>query len=675
MPSRPAASFGAGALLFLSLFFLRHQLIMSLQLDYAHALRVGLPIGMLYDFAMLALPYAASSLVAATLGRGRFAAWAIAAFAIWLPSVSNAAYFQFFESRLDWWIVSTHLKDLFVVRGTAGDILISVGFLLSTTAFLGALAFAWLGIPGRRTRKRPVHALGAIGLVTVFLLLRQSPVWAKVPRFEESILAGQIVNVWWNQWTRPNAKEASYQILPRAIQEKEKKPPAATLAEYRDRATNDGFVYEALENGKDWPLLTRFKPDPETSKELRLRFGLPLDREINFMVLSIESARAFELLHPKLGQTIFPKLRKVLDRHGVVFSQAYASANMTANGQFSTMCSILPNLLGPAVYFNHYKLRVVCGQEFFKQRGYRTVWLNSFRKDFHNKFLFESGHGMELFFDEAYFREKGITQGVGDWGLADRPYLLESLSVLENQVKEGKPFFANMLTISTHTPWYVVPEGPLPEGLLDATATNPEYQGFLSRFRYVDDALGEFFERFFKSPIADNTVVIILGDHGQNLLAPHLPIEMDRRLEIWHRIPLAFVSKGLKEPKRLDYPVHQIDILPTLGLISGKEGEVTWQGRNLFSGNAGSPWVWVADRLVAYRDDKVACYPRRGERRLRCWDVAEKAGDYLDPLFDADVKEIPEDPKRTGFYWKIVHANQQAIRLDLFAPESRLEGR
>ena len=63
------------------------------------------------------------------------------------------------------------------------------------------------------------------------------------------------------------------------------------------------------------------------------------------------------------------------------------------------------------------------------------------------------------------------------------------------------------------------------------------YLGYLSRLRYLDQSLGAFFERFFASPLADDTVVVILGDHGLGIptvfAQPYF-----QKIEMRSRIPL-----------------------------------------------------------------------------------------------------------------------------------------
>ena len=47
------------------------------------------------------------------------------------------------------------------------------------------------------------------------------------------------------------------------------------------------------------------------------------------------------------------------------------------------------------------------------------MWLSPTEQEFQNKGAFESQHGMQRFFDGDFFRGRGISQVVGEWGLAN----------------------------------------------------------------------------------------------------------------------------------------------------------------------------------------------------------------------------------------------------------------
>ncbi len=374
----------------------------------------------------------------------------------------------------------------------------------------------------------------------------------------------------------------------------------------------------------------------------------------------LESVRGYELWHPEWGLKLFPRLRSLLDQHASSFDQAYSSsfrAGQTVRGQFSTLCSMLPNTAGAATYIAHTTLRINCIQAFLKQAGYQTAWFNSHYADFHRKRPFEILHGMDQFFDGDYFREQGITEGIGSWGLADAPVLQEALRKMEELASSGQPLFAHALTISTHHPYTVVPEGRVPEELLAATEGNPKYQGYLSRLRYTDDAVSDFLESFMESSLADNTVMVMLGDHSTPVL-PSAPLSDVQHTELRFRIPMAIISKNHREPRRYTHPVHQVDVTPTIANILGLGGEVAWLGGNLYDA-PGSPWLYQVQEALSYRTEGVGCYHSTATDRVHCYDVMGE-----DPLFAESLEEINEDSSTSLFFRETVDALVEGIALN-----------
>ncbi|MEO0814645.1 MAG: sulfatase-like hydrolase/transferase, partial [Myxococcota bacterium] len=256
-------------------------------------------------------------------------------------------------------------------------------------------------------------------------------------------------------------------------------------------------------------------------------------------------------------------------------------------------------------------------------------------------------------------RARGVTQEIGQWGLADRPFLLESLRILEEQASQGQPLFAHLLTITTHHPHSVIPEGPIPAAVKSESET--AHQRYLSRLRYADEAIGDFFDSFFESPLARNSVVVLLGDHGTTT-RPDESVTKLQFLEMRFRIPFAVISKNIRTPAVVRHPVHQVDVAPTVARIAGVGGETSWIGSGLFSGN-GRPWIYDYGDTLHYRTGDRACYSLK--EGLKCFDVTEQ-----DPLYDARLKEVGEHPEDTAFFRKVLRANQQVLSLNRLLPKN-----
>lgn len=659
-----------------SILVLRLQFITDLHLRASQAIGLGIPLGFLYDFAITLLPLAVAWILLGVFKIPYVLTWTAGALLVWLSVLANTIYYRFFKSMLDWWVLRLHWHDLFFVGGSTKSLATSWPIVASIIFFTIALLVCWILRGPRfwklsRSTDRSKALATGISLLLFALLLRQSPVWFNIVNFNSqdtgkgSVFNTQILMYWWTQWFQ-NEAQASSHSLSFLKGSTSTDSVARKLVEFSNFSLSQKTLYQAPRD-KSWPLLRELRIDPRATEAMRKHLGLPVDRPLNVVVLFLESIRAFELYHPVLGPEIFPGLRSVLSHNGIVFEQAYSSAieaGQTVRGQFSSLCSMFPNVGGPAPYIAFPTIRIECLQESLRQQGYRTVWMNSFERKFHNKEAFEIVHGTELFFDREYFQKRGIHEKIGDWGLADKPVLQEVLQTIKELDGQGKPVFANVLTISSHHPPRLVPGIELTPELEKSVARLKDYRAQLTQFKYVDAAVTEFFKRLFESSLANHTVVILLGDHSTGL-PPHLPLSAVQNAELQSRIPLAIITKNLPSPTVIRYPVHQMDIAPTVASIIGIPGKVTWIGRNILSG-PGTPWLYETSNAIFYRTAERGCYTDPGENKLHCYSLSQN----VDPLFQGSLKEIPENTADTSFFREVLSAQKEAIQNDMISPSS-----
>ncbi|MED5465885.1 MAG: LTA synthase family protein, partial [Myxococcota bacterium] len=509
----------AATALLVALVIFRLELVGELGLSLSQALATGLGRGIAFDVFAVLLSFTIGGIVALVAGRGFTVGFALMGGIVWFSSLASLLHYRFFKIPLDWWIVKNHWGDFAEVQGSARDMAegqflpVCIGlyilavFSVAASDVIADMAGWRSAEPGARPSRRS-RLKFVLGSALVLVAMWRMPFWLELGEVNR-VIGDHPIRAWLYDATHGKKLFASSGMgWTKGVQlhgeDVNREPPSVQLARYRD-------YYQVLEGSElagpsgarataardERPLVRTLEPDAENSRALRERLGLPQDEKLNVIVVFLESVRGYELWHPEWGLKLFPRLRSLLDQHASTFDQAYSSsfrAGQTVRGQFSTLCSMLPNTAGAATYIAHTTLRINCIQAFLKQAGYQTAWFNSHYADFHRKRPFEILHGMDQFFDGDYFREQGITEGIGSWGLADAPVLQEALRKMEELASSGQPLFAHALTISTHHPYTVVPEGRVPEELLAATEGNPKYQGYLSRLRYTDDAVSDFLE-------------------------------------------------------------------------------------------------------------------------------------------------------------------------------------
>ncbi len=672
-------------LFFSSLVCLRIQLAQDMEMSWHQMWVSGFWVGLIYDFSIsLLVPMSAlaGAAIHAQMARGMALMMSLL---IWCATLVNLLYYRFFRSPLEWWTVQLHWKDIATLWKSSLQIRWDPCLILSLiTLSLACVLLFYQQWPfdDRKLsyQQRWRYLISSLSVGILLLLVKQSPIWFH-HRTGVDFSGGRIGASFalhpLYRWYIDGVSEAHSASGLQENESRDLRAVPSILAAYRNHKI---LSKNASSTQEKCPLCwTLPVPNAKMQAQLQKLFGLnqkKSEKPISVVILFVESLRAFEFLHPQIGRTLFPQLWSVVDRHGVLFTQAYSSsaqAGQTVRGKLSTLCSILPNSLGPSTYLAFPMIHLSCLASLFHQEGYQTAWLSTMPTNFHNEGLFESMHGTNLFFDLDYYQNKGLRRTVSqDLGLDDLPFLQESLSILTQLHAKG-PLFAHLATLSTHYPHAMTAQGPVPESLLQKTKNDPEYRAYLSTLSYFDHAMGQFLNRFFSLPLAEDTLLVVLGDHS---IALNPGIEFSRgfspiqEIELRFRIPIIFISKNLKTPLQIHKPVHQIDVAPSVGAILSASNSskfsptVTWLGHSVWN-HSGSDWVYREGDRVMYRHQNHACYPIApgvGKSPMKC--ITIRAGQ--DPLFATVLPWIPEVTAETAFFHLLMQANRDAIVYDLF---------
>lgn len=166
-------------------------------------------------------------------------------------------------------------------------------------------------------------------------------------------------------------------------------------------------------------------------------------------------------------------------------------------------------------------------------------------------------------------------------------YLFERMN---RKATEGKPQFVVTLTTTNHPP-FTYPEGMDLPPLTDMWYSSPFLTGdkdVLTKYglgaQYANNSLGDFLTRFSQSPLADNTIVIVTGDHNVRSILDYSKVPQRYMYSVPLFIYLPSQYKVDAEcAKRIEsrFGSH-FDILPTLAPLALKEGvEYLSIGHNL----------------------------------------------------------------------------------------------
>ncbi len=146
---------------------------------------------------------------------------------------------------------------------------------------------------------------------------------------------------------------------------------------------------------------------------------------------------------------------------------------------------------------------------------------------------------------------------------------------------------------------------------------------------FVDDFLGRLFSKLKELGIYDDTMIILLADHGESL-GERGYIGHNFLYEIQLRIPLILHIPGFTA-KRTDDPVLAIDVMPTVFEALGLGRAFPFQGRSLFPVIEGKSQfekdrVLIAEqntRMRVRRGDWTCIFSRTGVPKEELYNLAD----------------------------------------------------
>jgi arylsulfatase A-like enzyme len=183
---------------------------------------------------------------------------------------------------------------------------------------------------------------------------------------------------------------------------------------------------------------------------------------------------------------------------------------------------------------------------------------------------------------------------------------------LETVAREGKPFFWHVFYACNHLPYrsnepyvsmFAEPDyrGPNKNGVdfdidsfIGGTDLESKWKALPEKevrqiralydgcTRQFDDCVGEILAALERNGLADNTIVIITADHGDDLYEPGVTLghglTFNGGLHA-NQVPMIVHVPGAP-PRVIPETVRLIDVVPTLADFAGVEKSATWQGRS-----------------------------------------------------------------------------------------------
>ena len=257
-------------------------------------------------------------------------------------------------------------------------------------------------------------------------------------------------------------------------------------------------------------------------------------------------------------------------------------------------------------------------------RGFDDVYVYNGNFQWDNQSGFFSNQGMTRFVGREDFVNPVFMDPT--WGVSDQDMFDRSVQELDKLAKapDGKPFYALLQTLSNHTP-YALPKD-LPVTPVTGHGSLDEH---LTAMRYADWSLGQFFAKVKNEPWYQDTLFVIVGDHGFGNNEQITEMDLSR-----FNVPLLLIGPGVQETfgARRDTVGSQIDVVPTVLARFGKPTQHQCWGRDLLGLPQGDPGVAVikpsgSDQTVALvTGDHILVKPRDRDAVLYRYHLGTQAG-------------------------------------------------
>ena len=296
----------------------------------------------------------------------------------------------------------------------------------------------------------------------------------------------------------------------------------------------------------------------------------------NVILIVLESVGAQYLTVYDKNSPVTPRLAAEA-RNSAIFDSYYTPVGWTAFALTSILHATPPPLKH---YDNNSNFRLAniptpSLATILRDRGYETVFLASGDPQWANKGIFDNGD-FQLVRTEL---ELAPTKRNTSWGVRDQYLFSDIQEFLGGRDNDSRPFFMVAWTDQTHHPYSL--------GSDEKNKTKDGLERYLTILNEVDGYIGALMDDLKKKNLADDTLVVITGDHGEAFRQIHNTT--GHGFSVYDeevKVPLILWNPRLiPEGYRIPTVGSHVDLAPTLLDLLGEASPSEWQGRSLFAPN------------------------------------------------------------------------------------------
>jgi len=279
--------------------------------------------------------------------------------------------------------------------------------------------------------------------------------------------------------------------------------------------------------------------------------------------------------------------------HALVYDNFYAHIGRSSNSLAAILLSTYPKLDFQDVTEEYPELAGTSLASTFRDRGYRTSFVTSSDLSWAGWDSFIAARGFERVSD---YHDLICGEPVSSWGVEDRCMVDDMVQRIEEP--HDRPFFMMAWSQQTHHPYEPSPGSPQLSLLREPVPYQYDVDRYLNVLHETDAQLARLFTAVREAGLAENTLIVITGDHGQAFGYPHDSYAQGRTIyEEDVNVPLMLWS-----PPRFRAPLRQgvigshVDLAPTIAEIAGLPPAPDWRGRSLLdTARAPRAYFYVAE--------------------------------------------------------------------------------
>ncbi len=361
------------------------------------------------------------------------------------------------------------------------------------------------------------------------------------------------------------------------------------------------------------------------------------------------SWRYYDLVYN--GEQVLPVMHS-LARNGVLLKNHYSNYPLSANTLYSVLSSRY-SMYGKAMIFKEYHdVDVDTLPEVLSKNGYSTCFIHTGDLLYasRNKFLANRDIDTFLLYKDLV-RDERYRKKVG-WGADERSMIRPAVEWIKAQ---SCPSLLMMAPVNPHHP-YAIPEDfkkiadPNEAGIPEGEKT---WRNYLNSLHYTDAAMGSLIETLEQEGLMENTVFVIVGDHGE-AFHQHTG-NYNHPLFIYEEnvhVPALFYSKSLFPVGiEMESITRHVDIMPSILDLIGVKDAAQRDGESIFSLSKEKMAVFHTswnDELMGVRDGKWKYMLRMKDSREELYDLEADPGERANiagdnPSVVRRYREVAED--------------------------------